>query len=132
MDFELAFTAARRNAATLSACTANPLSMPSRSRLRRNTLSAAGDLSTNVTRAAPRLSASRPTAPEPAYKSRNVAPAPVLLMREASTLKSVSRRRSLVGLVFNPGGASSRREPYVPAMMRIAHQHKGLANLAAC
>jgi len=114
-------------AATLSARTANPLSMPSRSRLLRNTLRAAGDRSTKVTCAAPRLSASRPTAPEPAYKSRNTAPPPAPFMRLASTLKSVSRRRSLVGRVLNPGGPSSLREPYVPAMMRIAHQHNGPA-----
>src|ERR1035438_6130118 len=44
-------------------------------------------------------------------------------MRGASTLKRVSRRRSLVGRVATPGGASSVRERSDPAMMRIADQH---------
>src|SRR5580692_839870 len=48
-------------------------------------------------------------------------------MRGASTLKSVSRRRSLVGRVLIPGGAASVRERKVPAMMRIANQHNGSA-----
>jgi hypothetical protein len=33
--------------------------------------------------------------------------------------------------VLNPGGASSLRERYVPAMMRIAHQHNGPASKSA-
>src|SRR5579863_7924098 len=49
-------------------------------------------------------------------------------MRGASTLKSVSRRRSLVGRVLIPGGAASVRERNVPAMMRIANQHIGTAH----
>ena len=44
-------------------------------------------------------------------------------MRGASTLKSVSRRRSLVGRVPNPGGALSGRERYDPAMMRIDYEN---------
>ncbi len=84
--------------------------------LRCSALNAAGARSTNSTPAAPRLSASIPTAPEPAYKSRNCAPS----IRGASTLNSVSRSRSLVGRVASPGRSPSVRERYVPAMMRIA------------
>ena len=45
-------------------------------------------------------------------------------MRGASTLKSVSRSRSLVGRVLNPGGASMVRERYIPAMIRIDYEDK--------
>src|ERR1035437_76696 len=44
-------------------------------------------------------------------------------MRGASTLNRVSRRRSLVGRVASPAGASNARERSDPAMMRIADQH---------
>ena len=70
---------------------------------------------------APRLRASMPTAPEPAYRSRKVAPA----TRGASTLKSVSRSRSLVGRVSRPLGAASGRERNSPAMTRIASCYQG-------
>ena len=52
-----------------------------------------------------------PTAPDPAYKSRKTAPS----IRGASTLKRVSRSRSLVGRVASPGGACNVRERNDPA-----------------
>jgi len=51
-------------------------------------------------------------------------------IRGASTLKSVSRRRSLVGRVPIPGGASSILRRNVPAITRIANQHTGIAPLS--
>src|SRR5687768_17381982 len=66
---------------------------------------------------APRLRASMPTAPVPAYASIHTESAsggePV-----ASTLKSVSRRRSEVGRTFASGGDFSRRLRNFPAMTR--------------
>ena len=58
--------------------------------------------STNTTSDAPRLKASIPTAPEPAYKSRNRAPS----ILGARMLNNVSRSRSLVGRVASPSGAA--------------------------
>src|ERR1700677_2138119 len=92
-----------------------PAPIPSRARFLLSAASAAGARSTNSTLAAPLLSASIPTAPDPAYKSRKRAPS----MRSASTLNSVSRSRSLVGRVAIPAGPSSGRERNLPAMMRI-------------
>src|SRR5579872_5268231 len=69
----------------------------------------------NATYAAPRLSASMPTAPVPANTSRKCepeTPAP-------RTLKSVSRRRSLVGRNNDPLRDFSKRLRYVPAMTRM-------------
>ncbi len=69
-------------------------------------------LSANHTKSAPRLIASIPTAPEPAYKSTNREPS----TRGPSTLNSVSRRRSLVGRVVMPRGASSNLDRNSPAI----------------
>ena len=74
--------------------------------------------STNVHDAAPRESASMPSAPLPANRSatRGV---DERAERVASALKIASRARSLVGRVSVPGGASSRRPRAVPATTRI-------------
>src|SRR5438046_432850 len=75
------------------------------------------DRSTNTTCDAPRESASIPTAPDPAQRSRNWAPS----IRGARILKSVSRKRSDVGRVCSDGGLFSLRPRYLPAMIRINH-----------
>src|SRR5689334_18189057 len=75
--------------------------------------------STNVACAAPRESASIPTAPEPAHRSRKRASG----TRAAITLKSVSRRRSEVGRTCIDGGLLRFLPLNFPAMTRI-----GLSN----
>src|SRR6185437_1634320 len=73
--------------------------------------------STSSTWSAPRDRASRPTAPDPAYRSRTRAPA-----SEPSIDMIVENRpslaRSLVGLVSRPSGTASRRPPASPAITR--------------
>src|SRR5690606_8953575 len=73
--------------------------------------------STCTTVAAPRLAASRPRAPDPAYRSRTAAPARSVSasMRE----NTASRTRSLVGRVCGPRGVAMRRPPSLPAMIRV-------------
>src|ERR1035441_2317927 len=74
--------------------------------------------STSRASAAPRDSASSPTAPEPAYRSRTAAPASV--PRIASVVaNSPSRARSLVGRVELPGGTASRRPRAQPARILV-------------
>src|SRR5580704_12941124 len=74
--------------------------------------------STSSTRAAPRDSASSPTAPDPAYRSstRRFLRSP---NSETSEEKSPSRARSLVGRVPCPDGTRSLRPPAFPAMTRV-------------
>ena len=81
---------------------------------RRSAARARASRSTKVTCAAPRLSASMPTAPVPAKTSSTRAPA----SRPCSTLNSVSRSLSDVGRRPGQVGASRRRPFSVPAMMR--------------
>src|SRR5215204_1556665 len=82
--------------------------------------------STNVTWLAPRESASIPTAPEPAHRSRNRAPS----ITGAITLKSVSRRRSDVGRTFSDGGLFRFRPLYSPAIIRMCYfERRGQAPL---
>src|SRR5688500_18104524 len=88
--------------------------------------------STNTTCAAPRLSASNPSAPVPAKPSSTRAPS----MRGASTLKSVSRRRSEVGRSPAHEGDARRRPLRCPAMIRTlarlrlgGDKHEGSASL---
>src|SRR6266581_3550690 len=69
----------------------------------------------NTTSTAPRLRASIPTAPVPAKRSTKRAPA----TSEPSTLKSVSRKRSLVGRSVRPLRLVRKRLRYVPAIARI-------------
>src|SRR5579862_421680 len=66
--------------------------------------------STSRTWPAPRDRASRPTAPEPAYRSRTRAPASGPTIEEM-VANSPSLARSLVGLVSRPPGTASRRPP---------------------
>src|SRR5262245_61912270 len=75
--------------------------------------------STKVTDAAPRLSASMPTAPVPAYASSTRAPA----IRGARMLKIVPRSLSDVGLSPSHVGAFSWRPFSDPAMTRIRLTH---------
>src|SRR5438105_10400046 len=70
--------------------------------------------STITTRAAPRDSASNPSAPLPAKRSRHARPS----RRWPSQLKSVSRTRSGVGRSAIAGGNFTRRLRHLPAMMR--------------
>src|SRR5207302_5216049 len=83
--------------------------------------------STKVTCAAPRESASIPTAPEPAHRSRNRTPS----ILGARILKSVSRKRSEVGRVCSEGGLFSFRPRNWPATIRNQALHlllNGLSN----
>src|SRR5687768_3618454 len=72
--------------------------------------------------AAPLDSASIPTAPEPAHKSRNLTSS----IRGAITLKRVSRRRSEVGRTSSEGGLFRFRPLYLPAITRM------ILNEASC
>ena len=68
--------------------------------------------STNVAVAAPRLSASSPSAPEPAKRSSTSASSTGPIR-----LNAFSRTRSEVGRVSSPFGAAIRRPRWVPAMI---------------
>jgi hypothetical protein len=74
---------------------------------------AGGARSTKVTCAAPRESASRPSAPEPANRSSTRAPGRSC----CSALIHASRTRSVVGRVRSPGGAAIVRPRQRPAMI---------------
>src|SRR5579875_565404 len=91
---------------------------PTAAMLARMTRAARGSASMSSARAAPRDSASRPTAPDPAYRSSTRAP-----LREPRTevtaAKSPSLARSLVGRVRWPAGTASRRPRACPAMTRV-------------
>src|SRR5215467_8366463 len=106
-----------RNRCTWSQ-TSSPPGSATAARLARMTRAARGSDSTNTTRTAPRDSASRPIAPEPANRSRTLAPGsgPRIAVTVAN---SPSLARSLVGRVAIPVGAASRRPPAIPAMIRI-------------
>src|SRR5581483_3470232 len=69
--------------------------------------------STKVHEAAPRDSASRPSAPEPANRSSTAAPS-----TGPTRLNAFSRTRSEVGRVSRPRGAAMRCPFRVPAMIR--------------
>ncbi len=70
--------------------------------------------STKTTDSAPRLSASKPMAPEPAKASKTRAPRTV----SPSELNIAERTRSPMGCVVEPGGVWINRPPNSPAMMR--------------
>jgi hypothetical protein len=70
--------------------------------------------STRTAEAAPRDTASIPSAPVPANRSSTLAPS----TRSPSTPNSASLTRSLVGLVSRPGTARSRRPPRRPPTTR--------------
>ena len=73
-----------------------------------------GSRSTRTARAAPRDSASSPSAPLPANRSRQLAPS----IQGCSQLKSVSRTRSGVGRRPSLSATRSRRLRQLPPMMR--------------
>ena len=82
-------------------------------------------LSTQVT-FAPLLAASRPTAPDPAYKSRKARPANCWAGSRSTTpnldaiwAKTDSLTRSVVGRVDSPGGVATRREANLPAIILL-------------
>src|SRR5215207_6920742 len=76
--------------------------------------------STSVTTPAPRDHASRPTAPEPAYRSRKRRPDSEP-HHDSTAENSASRTRSLVGRVVAPRGVAIRRPPADPPMIRVMH-----------
>src|SRR5581483_2047664 len=90
---------------------------PRSARLRAMTSAARRSCSTNVTWAAPRDSASIPSAPLPA--NRSATDAPSRTPRASRLLKTAPRTSSLVGRVETPRGTASRRPPTLPATTRI-------------
>src|ERR1039457_2681406 len=74
------------------------------------TRAARAPYSTSSTCSAPRDRASRPTAPDPAYRSSTRFPASEPAM-EATVANKPSLARSLVGRVSRPFGTASRRPP---------------------
>src|SRR5581483_9644011 len=87
----------------------------------RSAASACEDRSTNVACAAPRESASMPSVPAPANRSRTRAPG-----SEGSRMaKSVSRMRSVAERVPPPRGTTSGRPFAVPAMTLITRRRSG-------
>src|SRR6266704_4735627 len=87
---------------------------PSLCAFSRSARSAAGCFSTMTTDAAPRESASKPSAPLPANRSRHAMP----VSSRPSQLNSVSRTRSGVGLKSAASGNSMRRLRHRPPMIR--------------
>src|SRR5262245_52346428 len=97
-------------------CTTAALPAPSASRFARSAARLLDAGSTKSTCSAPRDSASSPSAPEPANRSRTRAPGnhgPTMLIH-------ASRTRSPVGRTWSPGGAVIRRPRQRPAMMRTS------------
>src|SRR5262245_14137215 len=80
----------------------------------RSAASAGRAFSTNTASTQPRDSASRPSAPEPAYRSRARAKAG----GAPRMLNTASLTRSAVGRVAAPRGARSGRPPSSPPTMR--------------
>src|SRR5580658_534123 len=85
---------------------------------RMSSRAATGSCSTNSTCRAFLESASRPSAPLPANRSRQRAPA----TRAPSQLNSVSRTRSGVGRISGPAAKRSLRPRHVPPMMRSTRE----------
>ena len=89
-------------------------------------LQATGDCSTSSAEAAPRLTASRPSAPLPAKRSRQCASA----ITGANQLKSVSRRRSPVGLRPGvSGNLSFATPPLAPDDAQACRFARGVCGL---
>ena len=85
--------------------------------------SAAGADSTNVAEAAPRDTASSPSAPEPANRSSTSAPSRQPWL--CSELKTASRTLLVVGRTSMPSGVLNRRPRASPAMIRSAIAIRG-------
>ena len=77
-------------------------------------------------RRSPRESASRASAPVPAYRSSTRRPS----KNWPSTLKTAPRTLSLVGRVPSPAGAASRRPRAVPATMRTGSAPRRVGSAA--
>jgi len=101
-----------------------PLAIPNDVRFAPITSAAALDDSTKYTIRAPRLRASMPTAPVPAYKSSQVDSANADGSPAHSTLNSVSRSRSDVGRISSPGKDRSVRRRYCPAITLITLRYR--------
>jgi len=106
-----------------------PAGNPKDFKLAAITSAAARDDSTKYTIRAPRLSASMPTAPVPAYKSIQVDSANAAGSPEQSMLNSVSRRRSAVGRISVPGSDRNVRRRYSPAITLIVRNPSFLATI---
>src|SRR5262245_30711 len=111
-------TCGRARVAVTDAATTLALANPSALALARIRAAVRRSCSTSVTTPAPRDQASRPTAPDPAYRSRNRNPWSEP-HHDSIAEKSASRTRSLLGRVLTPRGVSMRRPPAVPPMMRV-------------
>ncbi len=108
-----------------------PASRLSDFRLCRIRLVAEVDDSTKYTLAAPRLSASIPTAPVPAHRSSQILPSNAVGFPEASTLNRVSRKRSDVGRRSSPRSDRNGRCRYFPAItLKSRFALCGLASLS--
>src|SRR5438093_1546393 len=105
--------APRTNSSASPRTTVRPVA-PSFCALSRNARSTAGFFSTMMTEAAPRESASKPSAPLPAKRSRHTMP----VSSRPSQLNSASRTRSGVGLKSAASGNSMRRLRHRPPMIR--------------
>src|SRR5690349_7473986 len=92
---------------------------PSAFTFSRTVRTARASASTSRTCPAPRDRASRPTAPEPAYRSRTRSPSSGPPSRDCQVEKRPSRARSEVGRVPCPGGTARRRPPAAPAITRV-------------
>src|SRR5580700_8748112 len=109
-------------------------SSSSTARLRRSAASAARSVSIKAARAAPRDSASMPSAPVPAkasstFSSANGRPAAANSPCD-KMLNSASRARSLVGRTASPGGAMSRLPRCLPPTTRMgSYRSLALAEL---
>src|SRR5579875_2119726 len=101
---------------TVASMTSASARTPSAARFARISCADFGCDSTKITSRAPRLIASIPIAPVPAYRSKNSESFTV----GPRTLKSVSRSRSLVGRIFSAPGPFSRRLRNCPAITRTA------------
>src|SRR6185437_5474832 len=112
--------------AALPRTTVTSWAMANDARLSRMTAIAAAFRSIRMTRFAPRLKASIPTAPLPAYASRNTVPG----IRGASVLNNASRSRSGVGRTSMPGTLFSFRLRNRPAITLIsADLHEAVFSL---
>src|SRR5215472_13375324 len=105
----------------------------SAARLRRNAASAVLSVSINAARAAPRDSASIPSAPVPAkasstFSSANGEPAAAKSPCDRM-LNRASRARSLVGRTASPGGTSNLRPRCLPPTIRKRFGRMGFGRM---
>lgn len=108
--------------------TGTSLASATRRALSAATLTAVWSCSTKMTVSAPRLNASRPRAPEPAYRSTTRARSKA--SRASSAENNASRTRSLVGRV-PCAGTFKMMEPAAPEMMRVTGEWYDSGRLSA-